>query len=123
MSQEVSQVTRASRDRHHRMYHHRHRNHILKCVVNLVVCVVVGCGCCARAPGLVGPGRGSADSRAKDQSVVCGTRGFGGLRWGLGVRDELCARGCGRIKAGREERRVRVCVCVFCVWVSLAFVS
>ena len=76
---------------------------------------------CARA------GPCLTDSRATDQSVVCGTRGFGGLRWGLGVRDELRARGCGRvgprIEAGREERRVRVCVCVFCVWVSFAFVS
>ena len=53
---------------------------------------------------------------------------IGGARapWGLGVRDELRARGCGRvgprIKAGREERRVRVCVRVLRLGV-FAFVS
>ena len=53
----------------------------------------------ARASGPGGPGRGGANSWTKDQSVLLGAFNFGGLRWGLGVREEL--RVC-----------VRVCVCV-----------
>ena len=64
----------------------------------------VGCGRCTRAPGPFGSGRGSATSRAKDQSVVCRTRGFGGLRWGLGARGWA-------LRAGIRAPCVWVCVC------------